>query len=196
MKSRLDVASIKTIESPMVHCTVNAIWRALPDRGVSMVPMKGTAAPILGMRFITGGAMLHNNKSVGKIASFALGPIPVFLEVSLFKVGGGYTPTRRNLYVRADISAPEGAIDVRVGQGYLTALRGPMQLLTGAEAKAAFQNNFKEGAMFNPNTDCALLGVSLRGDILNAPVRASKTVDDFGMEATVIVRRRRREIEV
>lgn len=196
MRSRLDVMSIKTTDAPMAHCVPNALYRTMGNGNKTMIPLKGTAAQSIKTRFITGGPVIHDGKSVGKVASFALGADPVFLELSLSKVGGGYAPIRRNLYLCATVEAEEGLIDMRVGRGSLTLLRGPVRLLTGLEARDAFGAHYKETMAFNPNTDGVGLGVTLRGNMLNAPVRTARTIDEFGMEAQITVRRKRRAVEL
>jgi len=196
MKSRLDVMSVKTNEAPITGCTVNALYRIGTTGTKTMVPLKGTAAQSVKTKFITGGPVIHDGKSVGKIASFALGAEAVMIEVSLSKVGAGYAPIRRNLYLSVSIEAEEGLIDMRVGKGSLTLVRGPLRLLTGAEAQEAFGSHYKTTLAFNPAVDGAALGVTLRGNMLNAPMRTTRTLDEFGAEQEITVRRRRRMVEI
>jgi hypothetical protein len=196
MRSRLDIASLRTVEAPMAHCTFNAMYTTQASGGSASIPLKGTAAQSLGMRFITGGPLLLGEKSVGKITSFALGREPVYIEMSMSKSGGGYDPIRKNLYLLASVEAEDGIIDMRVGNGSVTLLRGPVRLLTTAEAKRHFGNYFKETMAFNPAIDGARLGVGLKGHMSGAPVKATRTLDDAGIEHMVTVRRRHRVIEL
>lgn len=195
MRTRLTVSCFSTITAPVVtvgvrHLSGTGEFRTL--YGMADVPhLPRTLRPI------GGGAVILGSQRIGKQHSFQIANAdPVFLEVSLSKVGGGFKAMTRKLYVRAAHDTPYAEMSVKAGMGVVTALAGPLEILTSAEAKEAFGRNFKDALLLDVQRDARALGMEWQGERRETAVRNVQTIDEHGLPTTVAIRRRKRILEL
>lgn len=197
MRSRLTLCSVQRRVNPLAQCTI----RILGNSPGLARPFMFTVTPrvpqsMLGaLRYIGGGAVSVNDDRVGKSFDFQLMGSTVFFEVSVMKSHAGKTPIRKSIYLSSDAKAAAGSVTLRVGTGEVDVVRGPLRVLTSAEARKVFGTNFKETMLYS-DRDSAALGLKLSGETVRDAVRQVETINESGIETVIAVRRRRRAIIV
>lgn len=197
MKSRLDLAAIEVRTNPVVQAFTSLMIPGTDPNFHSLLPTKAALVARLPMRHLSSGPLMLGDKFAGKLHSFTLQDKPVYVELTIFKTGGGYKPTRRHLYLEASIENDHGEVTVRVHNGMVYAVRGPLRLLDSKEALAAFGPKlFKATSQFSQQRDGAVMGIGLSGLAMSRPTRTVRTIDEAGEETQITIRRRRRAVEI
>lgn len=197
MKSRLDLSSMEVRTAPMVQCFTSLLIPGTAAGFHSLLPAKAAIASRANLRHMSSGPLMLGGMHAGKLHSFALADKPVYMEATLFKTGGGYQPTRRHIYLEASIEHGAGELTIRVHNGMVTFLRGPVRMLDQREAMSIFGDKLvKTTSIFNPLKDAGLLGVGLTGLAAAPSLRAVRTLDEGGNETEITIRRRRRAVEI
>ena len=195
MASRLTLVGIKTNSAPLVTVTTTALYHSPVSNVKSLVQVKGANCRNLGLQALSPNPVLIDNKRIGQSGSYRLMTSPMYIETLIMKSGGGHKPTSRVIYMQVG-GKEAGEVRVRVGSTVLTVVQGPVGILTEGEAGEIFGRSFKPQKVFNPQKDCAVLGVGLYGDDMSVPMVTRRVLTEDGIVRETAVRRRRRNVEL
>ena len=196
MRTRLTLCQINRRTNPIAQCTTRILADPVSSEGRPfMFTVKNMLPTTLmsSLRFIGGGAILSGQEKVGKSYAFQIlgGELPI--EMSVMKSYPGKPPVRRVFYMVATPAAPQTSIWFRCGTGEVHLAQGPLRMLTSSEAAALFGGHFKATMQYRA-ADAQALGLRIVAEASKEVIVQKATIDDLGMETTVAVRRRRRNM--